>query len=445
MTESEFQKAYAEILSRVGEAKPTPDLFPMQLATELLGDPQHAFPAIHLTGTNGKTSTARIVERILREHGLRTGRFTSPHLVDITERISIDGEPLEPELFAEYWNQISPILEIADAKLESMGKPKITFFEAVTLLAFQAFADTPVDVAVIEVGMGGEWDATNVVNAQVAVFSQIALDHTKQLGSTVSEVAKTKSGIIKPESIVVSQKQSPEAEFQLKNKLGADQRIVSETVDYRLISQQPENGGYRFSFETSLVGYQNLFLPLAGEYQLRNAMLAVSACEAFLGGGDVALSEPILHSALADATSPGRLQVFKKEPLTILDAAHNPAGARSLADALKDYFEIDKCVLVLGTMADKDYQRILETLQPFIDRLVITQADNERAVNTADLGAVAASLGIEFEEIESSELALEYATDIALEKGVPVVVTGSILLIGEILKKERLEAEIEKD
>jgi dihydrofolate synthase/folylpolyglutamate synthase len=174
-------------------------------------------------------------------------------------------------------------------------------------------------------------------------------------------------------------------------------------------------------------------------------MLAVSACEAFLGGGDVALSEPILHSALADATSPGRLQVFKKEPLTILDAAHNPAGARSLADALKDYFEIDKCVLVLGTMADKDYQRILETLQPFIDRLVITQADDERAVNTADLGAVAASLGVEFEEIESSELALEYATDIALEKGVPVVVTGSILLIGEILKKERLEAEIEKD
>ena len=445
MTESDFQRAYEEILSRIGEAKPTPDLYPVQLASELLGDPQYAFPVIHITGTNGKTSTARIIERILREHGLRTGRFTSPHLVDITERISIDGEPLEQELFAEYWDQISPILEIADAKLVSMGKPKITFFEAITLLAFQAFADTPVDVAVIEVGMGGEWDATNVVNAQVAVFSQIALDHTKQLGSTVSEVAKTKSGIIKPDSIVVSQQQKPEAEFQLKNKLAPGQKLITENVDYKLVSHKPENGGYRFSFETSLVGYQNLFLPLAGEHQLSNAMLAVSACEAFLGGGDVALSEPILHSALADATSPGRLQVFSKKPLTILDSAHNPAGAKSLVDALSNYFEMDSCVMVLGTMADKDYPKMLEILKPVINRLVITQAQNERAVSGSELAQAATDLGIEFEEIEGSELAVEYATDIALDRGLPVVVTGSILLIGEILKKQRMEAEIEKD
>lgn len=445
MTESDFQRAYEEVLSRIGEAKPTPDLYPVQLASELLGDPQHAFPVIHITGTNGKTSTARIIERILREHGLRTGRFTSPHLVDITERISIDGEPLEKELFAEYWDQISPILDIADSKLISMGKPKITFFEAITLLAFQAFADTPVDVAIVEVGMGGEWDATNVVNAQVAVFSQIALDHTKQLGSTVSEVAKTKSGIIKPDSIVVTQQQKPEAEFQLKNKLASGQKLIAENVDYKLISNKPENGGYRFSFETSLVGYQNLFLPLAGEHQLRNAMLAVSACEAFLGGGDVALSEPILHSALADATSPGRLQVFSKKPLIILDSAHNPAGAKSLTDALTEYFEIERCVMVLGTMADKDYPKMLEILKPVVDRLVITQAQDERAVSTAELAQAADDLGIKFEEIEGSELAVEYATDIALENGLPVVVTGSILLIGEILRKQRMEAEIEKD
>lgn len=445
MTESDFQRAYEEVLSRIGEAKPTPDLYPVQLASELLGDPQHAFPVIHITGTNGKTSTARIIERILREHGLRTGRFTSPHLVDITERISIDGEPLEKELFAEYWDQISPILDIADSKLVSMGKPKITFFEAITLLAFQAFADTPVDVAIVEVGMGGEWDATNVVNAQVAVFSQIALDHTKQLGSTVSEVAKTKSGIIKPDSIVVTQQQKPEAEFQLKNKLASGQKLIAENVDYKLISNKPENGGYRFSFETSLVGYQNLFLPLAGEHQLRNAMLAVSACEAFLGGGDVALSEPILHSALADATSPGRLQVFSKKPLIILDSAHNPAGAKSLTDALTEYFEIERCVMVLGTMADKDYPKMLEILKPVVDRLVITQAHDERAVSTSELAQAADDLGIKFEEIEGSELAVEYATDIALENALPVVVTGSILLIGEILRKQRMEAEIEKD
>jgi len=417
----------------------------MQLATELLGDPQHAYPVIHLTGTNGKTSTARIVERILREHGLRTGRFTSPHLVDVTERISIDGEPLETALFAEYWWQISPILEIADAKLVAQGKPKITFFEAMTLLAFQAFADTPVDVAVIEVGMGGEWDATNVVNSQVAVFSQIALDHTKQLGSTVSEVAKTKAGIIKPDSIVVSQSQLPEAKLQLEKKMIDGQRLLVEGEDFRLISKKPENGGYRFSFETNLVGYQNLFLPLAGEYQLQNAMLAASACEAFLGGGQVALSEPILHSALADATSPGRLQAFRQEPLTILDAAHNPAGAKSLVAALQEYLEIDSCVVVLGTMEDKDYIQILEILKPIASRVVITQADSQRAIDTSELAKVADSLDIEFDEIESPELALEYATDIALERGLPVVVTGSILLIGEILKKERMEAEDEKD
>ena len=445
MTESDFERAYAEILARVGESKPTPDLYPMQLASELLGDPQNAYPVIHLTGTNGKTSTARIVERILREHGLRTGRFTSPHLVDITERISIDGEPLEPVLFAEYWDQISPILEIADSRLEEMGKPKITFFEAVTLLAFQAFADTPVDVAVIEVGMGGEWDATNIVNSQVAVFSQIALDHTKQLGSTISEVAKTKSGIIKPDSIVVTQAQTPEAEFQIKNKLIEGQRIFSEGSDYRLISSTPENGGYRFSFETNLVGYQNLFLPLAGEYQLSNAMLAVSACEAFLGGGEVAISEPILHSALADATSPGRLQVFQKEPLTILDAAHNPAGAKTLKDSLSNYFQIERCVMVLGTMADKDYPKILETLKPIIHRLVLTEAESDRAVSSDALAEVAAALEIDFEQVEGSELAFQYGTDIALEEDLPVVVTGSIALLGELLKKQRMEAEVEKD
>ena len=445
MTDSDFQRAHQEILSRVGEAKPTPDLYPMQLAVELLGDPHLAFPVIHITGTNGKTSTARIIERILREHGLRTGRYTSPHLVDVNERIAIDGEPLESELFAEYWDQISPILDLADSKLQDMDKPKITYFEAMTLLAFQAFADSPVDVAVIEVGMGGEWDATNVVNAQVAVFSQIALDHTKQLGKTVSDVAKTKSGIIKPESIVVTQQQKPEAEFQLRNKLLDGQKMLVENTDFRLVSHRPENGGYRFSFETQLVGYQNLFLPLAGEYQLRNAMLAASACEAFLGGGQVAISEPILHSALADATSPGRLQVISKSPMTILDAAHNPAGAQSLVDSLKHFFEIESCVLVMGTMADKDYEQMLEILKPITAQLVITQAQTERSAETSALAAAAEKLEIEFEEIESVELALEYATDIALDRDLPIVVTGSILLIGEIIKKERMEAEIEKD
>ena len=445
MPESAFDAAYQQLLARIGEAKPTPDLYPVELATQLLGDPHKAFPVIHLTGTNGKTSTARIVERILREHGLRTGRFTSPHLIDITERISLDGEPIEKEMFAEYWEQIHPILEIADLKLAEEGKPPITFFEAITLLAFQAFADTPVDVAIIEVGMGGEWDATNVVDSQVAVFSQIDLDHGKQLGKTVSEVARTKSGIIKSDSIVVSTSQSPEAEFQLRQKLLEDQKFLIEGSDFRVVSAKPENGGYRFSFETSQLGYQNLFLPLIGKYQLSNAVLAVAACEAFLGGGTQPIPEPILHSALADATSPARMQVFKKEPLTILDAAHNPAGSRALIESLDEYFEVDSCVLVLATMEDKDYPKMLEILAPKISKLIVTSAQSERAANPQMLSEQAMKLGLDVEIVESSELALEYATDIALEKQLPVVVTGSVVLLGEILEKQRLEAEIEQD
>ena len=445
MPEVAFDAAYQQIMARIGEAKPTPDLYPVQLAAELLGDPQKAFPVIHITGTNGKTSTARIIERILREHGLRTGRFTSPHLIDITERISLDGEPIEKEMFAEHWEQIRPILEIADIKLAEMGKPAITFFEAVTLLAFQAFADTPVDVAIIEVGMGGEWDATNVVESEVAVFSQIDLDHGKQLGRTVSEVAKTKSGIIKTDSIVVSAAQSQEAEFQLRQKLLQDQKFLLEGVDFKVVSAKPENGGYRFSFETSQLGYQNLFLPLIGKYQLSNAVLAVAACEAFLGGGTQPIPEPILHSALADATSPARMQVFQKEPLTILDAAHNPAGSRALVESLDEYFEIDSCVLVLATMEDKDYPKMLEILAPKVTKLIVTSAQTERAADPQQILQLAEKLGLDSQVVEGSELALEYATDIALEQQLPVVVTGSVLLLGEILEKQRLEAEIEED
>jgi len=178
---------------------------------------------------------------------------------------------------------------------------------------------------------------------------------------------------------------------------------------------------------------------------LSNAMLAIAACEAFLGGGEKPLGEPILHAALADATSPGRLQVFRKEPLTILDAAHNPAGAKSLAEAMRGYFGIDQCVLVLGTMADKDYPTMLEILKPLVSRLVITQADSERATEGKTLERVASAMGFDSEVVEGSGLALEYATDIALEKGLPVVVTGSVVLLGEILQKERMEAEIEED
>lgn len=243
----------------------------------------------------------------------------------------------------------------------------------------------------------------------------------------------------------MSAAQSQEAEFQLRQKLLQDQKFLLEGVDFKVVSAKPENGGYRFSFETSQLGYQNLFLPLIGKYQLSNAVLAVAACEAFLGGGTQPIPEPILHSALADATSPARMQVFQKEPLTILDAAHNPAGSRALVESLDEYFEIDSCVLVLATMEDKDYPKMLEILAPKVTKLIVTSAQTERAADPQQILQLAEKLGLDSQVVEGSELALEYATDIALEQQLPVVVTGSVLLLGEILEKQRLEAEIEED
>src|SRR5665213_2792706 len=211
LMEREAHEVYEELLERVGEGAPRPRLEATRRAAELLGDPQRAYPIIHITGTNGKTSTSRMIESLLRAHGLRTGMLTSPHLERMNERIVIDGEPISNTALVENWNDIRPFLELTDTELDAKGEPRLSFFEALTVLAFAAFADAPVDVVVLEVGMGGEWDSTNVADGQVAVFAPVALDHTARLGNTVAEIARAKSGIIKPSAAVVSAAQAPEA------------------------------------------------------------------------------------------------------------------------------------------------------------------------------------------------------------------------------------------
>jgi dihydrofolate synthase/folylpolyglutamate synthase len=426
LMEREAREVYEELLARVGESAPQPRLGATRRAAELLGDPQRAYPVIHITGTNGKTSTSRMIESILRAHGLRTGMLTSPHLERVNERIVIDGEPISNAAFVSNWRDIRPFLDITDAELELDDKEPLSFFEALTLLAFAAFADAPVDVVVLEVGMGGEWDSTNVADGQVAVFTPIALDHMARLGNTVAEIARTKSGIIKPAAAVVSAAQVPEALAEL-------QRAAELTESSFAIA----GTDFELSSDTVAVGGQvDLFLPLFGDHQAGNAALAIAAVESFIGGGTLPLNQDVLAEGLATATSPGRLQVIGNEPTVLVDAAHNPHGAAALAVALTEYFTFDHVTAVLGILGDKDATGILNALDGVVDDFVITQSTSDRAVSARELGRLATSIvGEARVTIEPSlEAALELARARAseTEKGAALV-TGSITLVGDAI------------
>ena len=435
--EREAREVYERLLERVGEAAPQPRLDATRRAVELLGDPQRAYPIIHITGTNGKTSTSRMIESILRAHDLRTGMLTSPHLERVNERIVIDGEPISNAGLVSNWNDIAPFLDIADAELTAKGEPTLTFFEALTVLAFAAFADAPVDVVVLEVGMGGEWDSTNVADGVVAVFTPVALDHTQRLGSTVEEIARTKSGIIKPAAAVVSAQQVPGALAEIERAVElTESTLAVEGTGFELVSDTVAVGGQVITVRGLAGTYRDLFLPLFGDHQARNAALAIAAVESFIGGGTLALNQDVLAEGLATATSPGRLQVIGTEPTVVVDAAHNPHGAAALALAITEYFTFDHVTAVVGILGDKDAAGIFRELEPVVDEVVITQSTSDRAVDADELAAIAVSiLGSDRVTVETSfETALEIARDAAsnTEKGA-VVVTGSITLIGEAM------------
>jgi dihydrofolate synthase/folylpolyglutamate synthase len=429
--------AYQELLDRVGEAQPQPRLEPTRRAAELLGDPQSAYPVIHITGTNGKTSTSRMIESILRAHGLRTGLLTSPHLTRVNERIVIDGLPISNRAFAENWEDIRPFLELVDTELETAGDEPLTFFEALTVLAFACFADAPVDVAVLEVGMGGEWDSTNVADGQVAVFAPIALDHVQRLGSTIAQIARTKSGIIKPLAAVVSAEQTPEAVAELENAVELSEATLAlEPVAFELVSSAVAVGGQLISIRGIAGRYDDLFLPLYGDHQGHNAALAVAAVESFLGGGAQPIDHDILAEGLGGVTSPGRLQLIGIEPTVLVDAAHNPHGAASLAAALGTYFDFDELCFVIGILAEKDAEGILETVLPLATRLNITASHSDRAISAAELAdrtrAIAGDIVVQ--EFDSLVDAIDDARDWAAESPRrAVVVTGSITLVGEAI------------
>jgi dihydrofolate synthase/folylpolyglutamate synthase len=437
LLEREAREVYEELLARVGESAPQPRLEATRRAAELLGDPQRAYPVIHITGTNGKTSTSRMIESILRAHGLRTGMLTSPHLERVNERIVIDGEPISNAAFVSNWQDIRPFLDITDAELELTDQAPLSFFEALTLLAFAAFADAPVDVVVLEVGMGGEWDSTNVADGQVAVFTPIALDHQARLGNTVAEIARTKSGIIKPAAAVVSAAQAPEALAELVRAADLTESTFAVAgSDFELVSDTVAVGGQVITVKGLAATYSDLFLPLFGDHQATNAALAIAAVESFIGGGSLPLNQDVLAEGLATATSPGRLQVIGNEPTVLVDAAHNPHGAAALAVALGEYFTFDHVTAVLGILGDKDASGILHALEGIVDDFVITQSTSDRAVSARDLGRLATSIvGEARVTIEPSlETALELARSRAAQtdKGA-VLVSGSITLVGDAI------------
>lgn len=446
-------EVYRDLLDRAPENRMEPRMEPLRRAMELLGEPQHSAPVIHLTGTNGKTSTARMVEAVLRAYGLRTGRYTSPHLSSVTERISVDGAPVRDEDFVRIWNEILPMVQVVDAELEAAGENRLTYFEAVTVLGFAVFADAPVDVMILEVGLGGITDATNVADAQVSVVTPISLDHTDLLGDSEAEIAQEKAGIIKPGGFLVSAAQDQDAAQVLLDAARAvDVPFRFEGVEFGVRARSVAVGGQQVDVRGIAGEYAGLNLPLHGAHQAQNLAVAVAALEAFLGGGEQPLEQELLQQGLAQVTSPGRLEVVRAAPTILVDAAHNPAGLAATASAVEEAFSFSRLVLVVGILQEKDalamLQELYERFGDEVEDLCLTQSSSPRAIPAGELAQLALDAGWPEEDLFATESlpdALEWAVGRSeavdsLDSGDPglsagtgggVLITGSITVIAE--------------
>jgi dihydrofolate synthase/folylpolyglutamate synthase len=422
----------AALLARWPETRIAPTLERIAALTDILGSPQLTYPTIHVGGTNGKTSTSRMIDSLLFEMGLRTGRFTSPHLESYLERISINGQPINAAELIFSYNDISPYLDLMDSKFEN----PISFFEAITALAFAAFAEHPIDVGVIEVGMGGEWDATNVVQAGVSVITPIGFDHMEYLGNTLTEIAKTKSGILKPGGFGVLAQQEPEAAIELLRKAAeVGIEVAREGVEYSLASRAVAVGGQLISISGLNESFEDIFLPLHGKHQAANAATALVAVEAFFG--DTALDHDAVRAGFAAATSPGRCEVVHRDPTILLDAAHNPHGAKALAETIESEFTFDEVIGVVASFGDKDVRGILLALEPIMNEIIVTSNSSPRAMKLSDLEKLAIEIfgKDRVTAIESLAAAIDQAIKDAKrplsDDSVGVLITGSVITVGE--------------
>jgi dihydrofolate synthase/folylpolyglutamate synthase len=426
------------IFGRRGEGHVQPTNERMQALVELLGEPQRNYRAIHLTGTNGKTSTARMVDELLRGFGLRTGRYTSPHLASVTERIVIDGSPVSDRTFVEGYRELAPYIELIDGQFDV----PLSFFEIVTALAFSIFADAPIDVAVVEVGLGGTWDNTNVIDGEVAVVTPIGLDHTQYLGDTVVRIAAEKAGIIKPDAVAILAAQPTEAATELLRRATEVQAAVArEGLEFGVIERRIAVGGQFLTLQGLGGVYDEIFLPLHGAFQAQNAACALAAVEAFFGAGAETgtMDVETVRAAFASVRSPGRLEPIRSAPTILLDAAHNPAGLTASLEAIAEAFQFRRLVAVVAVMADKDVTGMLELLEPAVDELVVTQNSSARALSADELAAAAVAIfGAERVTVEARlDDALETAVRLAEDTGddvlagAGVLVTGSVVTVGE--------------
>jgi len=432
MNNDSHARVVAELLARQPEDQIGPSLARIQALVELLGDPHRIAPVVHITGTNGKGSTAIMVDALLRAQGLRTGLYASPHLVDLTERICVDGRPVTAEVFDDTWEQIRPFVEMVDDM--AIDGIAMTFFEVVTGLAFAVFADAPVDVMVLEVGMGGAWDATNVADATVAVVTPIAVDHTEYLGVTPAEIAKEKAGIIKSGSIAVLAGQAPEvARILVERATSVGAKVVAEGIDFSLLDRAPGVGGQVLRLEYAGGTVEDVLLPLYGAHMAHNAALALAAVGAL--HGDRAIEAEVITAGFGDVVAPARLERVRTSPPLVLDTAHNPAAVAATLRAAVEAFAFAPLVVVLGTMRDKDSAGILGTLVDETDHLIVTQPPGPRAMPADELGELAQGVFGEDKVVVRHDLvdAIEAAVALADESGpsAGVLLLGSAALAGQ--------------
>ncbi|MCG7445439.1 folylpolyglutamate synthase/dihydrofolate synthase family protein [Corynebacterium sp. ACRPO] len=435
-----------ELNERWPETKIEPSLDRIEMLMDLLGHPERSFDVIHIAGTNGKSSTARMVDSLLRAFHRRVGLVTSPHLQRVTERIGIDGQPIHPRDYVRIWHEIKPFVEMVDAQSDvPMSK-----FEVLVGLSYAAFADAPVDVAVVEVGLGGRWDATNVVNADVSVITPVGLDHTDYLGDTLAEIAGEKAGIIKPredaddpltpnENIVVVAEQDPEAmRVILQQAVDVEAGVARSGSEFAALESRIAVGGQQVNIQGLGGLYEDIFLPLHGEHQAKNAAVALAAVEAFFGASaGHPLDVATVRNGFAQAISPGRLERVRTSPTTFIDAAHNPHGAKALGAALDRDFDFARLIGVLSIFADKDSTGILTALEPYLTEVVITQNSSPRALDAYDLAETARDIFGEERVHVADNLpgayaqAVELAEDAEVQSGSGIIITGSVVTAGD--------------
>ncbi|WP_296134878.1 folylpolyglutamate synthase/dihydrofolate synthase family protein [uncultured Corynebacterium sp.] len=444
---AELAQVTAELNSRAPETVIAPSLERIEMLMDLLGHPERSFHVIQVAGTNGKSSTARMIDSLLRSFHRRVGLVTSPHLQLVTERIGIDGHPIHPRDFVRIWREIQPYVEMVDSRSDI----PMSTFEVLVGISYAAFADAPIDVAVVEVGLGGTWDATNVVNAEVAVVMPVGLDHTEYLGDTITEIAGEKAGIIKArehdaddvlapgENIAIIAEQEPEAmRVLLQRTVDVGAGVARSGSEFAALESRIAVGGQQLTIQGLGGVYEDIFLPLHGEHQAKNAAVALAAVEAFFGASS---GHPIdiasVRTGFAKAVSPGRLERVRTSPTSFLDACHNPHGAKALAAALDRDFDFARLIGVVSIFADKDAAGILTALESVLTEVVITQNTSPRARDAYDLAELARDIFGEERVFVDPDLpsaytqAVELAEDAEVQSGSGIIITGSVVTAGD--------------